>query len=213
MAGLEVAGAPRWVRIAPQPLRCAAPQPSLPTWRPAGGPALSGGEGAPAYKILQSNGAGAMRYVDTSPAGIAQETTYRFTTLGVSDMDAPAKGGSVATIVRTIFSLGLIVSVLVLVVIMLPPPRSYAPRTLPYDCVAGVSGAAEQWSREKQDWCCSTLGEGCPPLQPQPPSAPEVELVLAESYNCDMGWANWETTWRSEKKVWCCNHARRGCSK
>merc|ERR1712151_392108 len=54
---------------------------------------------------------------------------------------------------------------------------SGTPTSLPYDCEAGFAQWETTWSPAQQEFCCSTMGRGCPTVRPEtipatPPPTP-----------------------------------------
>jgi len=133
---------------------------------------------------------------DVGSAGSAtfvQETTYRYTGVGV---DVHSKSSFFMQCLRTTCSLGLVVSVLALVVILLPPPAPAATGPFLYDCGGSSPGEPVPWSRQKLEWCCGNMGVACEQLQP------------TREPDCSLGDA---AGWTDEKRHWCCGHGGRGC--
>jgi len=92
-----------------------------------------------------------------------------------------------------------------------------------FDCDAGFLQWQSLWTQEQDEYCCATVGRGCPttqpataippappalPFRPLPPGTPPPSNRPADPFNCAV---NAENTWSDPKKKWCCNVHHRGC--
>eukprot|EP00913_Durusdinium_trenchii_P020961 g19697.t1 len=58
---------------------------------------------------------------------------------------------------------------------------------------ASCEKAQQTWSLQERQFCCASLGLGCPDLK------------------CQSGRDDWQHAWSPGKKIWCCKHYHVGC--
>jgi len=69
-----------------------------------------------------------------------------------------------------------------------------------YRCGADV-GLPSVWTREHREWCCETIGVGCP----------TTLTTTTLPFNCKADFYDWRSLWSPGKKAWCCDHFGLGC--
>jgi len=69
-------------------------------------------------------------------------------------------------------------------------------QTADYNCTDGLKAWEETWTLAKKDFCCRSIGEGCPP---------------DNHYDCKVDAENWHTHWSPGKKNFCCGYDHSGC--
>ncbi|CAK8985661.1 unnamed protein product [Durusdinium trenchii] len=102
-------------------------------------------------------------------------------------------------------------------------------RSESFDCKAGYSHWQMLWPSDKQEWCCSNYGRGCPPNDAYDCSDSSKVHGWSESkimwccqhrrvacgaerpFDCLAGYSKWQHGWSSKKKDWCCKKFSIGC--
>jgi len=139
---------------------------------------------------------GDLMYVGAGQGGYVQETTYRYVGYGGDFSNARRRRDF--TLIITAVSLALLMLLGILCWLFWPT----------IDCNDGAANWKFMWSNTKQDYCCRTVGLGCPVFEgttPTPPPGP------VDPFNCAEGLLNWQSEWSVNKKVWCCRVHNEGC--
>mmetsp|Transcript_6086 Transcript_6086/g.17173 ORF Transcript_6086/g.17173 Transcript_6086/m.17173 type:complete len:126 (-) Transcript_6086:171-548(-) len=63
-----------------------------------------------------------------------------------------------------------------------------------YNCDLGAGQRQEDWSEQKNVWCCSQKGAGC-----------------RVPFDCRAGLENYEQGWSPGAKIWCCENKKVAC--
>jgi hypothetical protein len=91
-----------------------------------------------------------------------------------------------------------------------PPPATTVEA---YDCNTGLADWETSWEPEKQKWCCSKKGVGCPTQTVTTShTATTTSTSGFGSYDCDVDFEKLKTEWDPVHKAWCCEHAGKGCA-
>merc|ERR1712060_411938 len=134
----------------------------------AGGVAVSGdngaccvaqGEDCTACGVGCGGGAGgAMSYVGTGHGDYMQETTYKYVGCG-GDFDVVRPRRDFTCIITGCCLLSLLLLIPLLMWLL-----GCLTTTAPFDCLEG-STWEEEWPQNKKDYCCMTVGRGCPTIR------------------------------------------------
>merc|ERR1719382_1939387 len=109
---------------------------------------------------------GAMSYVGTGHGDYIQETNYKYVGCG-GDFD----------VVRPRRDFTCIITGCALLSLLLMWLLGCLTTSLPFDCLEG-STFEEEWSQAKRDYCCMTVGRGCPTTRPAT-ALPETTPTVA----------------------------------
>lgn len=151
-------------------------------------------------------GTGSVQFVGQGKGAYVQETTFNYV----------GRGGDFSRR-RFDFTCLVVVGSLLLVLPILLWLLCGLGSTQLFDCDAGFLQWESLWTQDQQQYCCATVGRGCPTTQPAtamptspptPPPTPPPTQRPADPFNCAI---NPENTWAEAKKKWCCTVHRRGC--
>merc|ERR1712087_646561 len=163
-------------------------------------------------------GQGALAYVGHGQGDYIQETTYKYVGCG-GDFARPRR--DFTCLITTCCLLSLLLLIPLLLWLCSPTPTS-----LINDCEAGFAQWETAWSPAKQEFCCETMGRGCPqtalpttPALPPPTPFPSTQPQTTPGttppptppptgHNCAV---DPEDTWAADKREWCCRIHHRGC--
>lgn len=152
-------------------------------------------------------GTGALQYVGCGQGDYMAETTYRYVGCG-GDFARP----------RRDFTCLLTTCCLLLLLPLLLWLLAGMGSTQLFDCDAGFMQWETEWSKDRQHFCCATVGRGCPPATPAPtppatppPTPPPTQPSPSrpvDPFNCAVDLV---TSWKADKKAWCCRIHHLGC--
>jgi len=77
------------------------------------------------------------------------------------------------------------------------------PECSEFDCEADLTQWKSTWPSDKQRWCCSTEGKGCP--------AGTVGGPGNLPFHCGVGLSSAAWGWSADKKEWCCKNQDIAC--
>merc|ERR1712060_167915 len=111
-------------------------------------------------------GQGAMTYVGTGQGDYIQETTYKYVGCG-GDFSRPRRDFTCIITSCCLLSLLLLIPLLCWLL-------SGMSSSMPYDCEIGFETSETSWSQAQKDFCCTTVGRGCPSSTALPSPTPTV---------------------------------------